>query len=169
MLLFGFFFWNFRTLPVGSKSWVLLQRSTFCFLSAGDSLLRMLPCLGHRKAQKPHCRAPRGCPAPHPALPPRQKFRLKCRHRVGFKKFIPRRNWKGKMISLAISGSGSKVPGTVLETSRIGNSKCILFITRHQLVFYLKSQINLMGKKIPPEIWTLPANFKYLSMAELKI
>lgn len=32
-------------LPVGSKSWVLLQRSTFCFLSAGDSLLKMLPCL----------------------------------------------------------------------------------------------------------------------------
>lgn len=46
--------WDVKViLPVGSKSWALMQRSTFCFLSAGDSLLRMLPCLKpNRKGNK---------------------------------------------------------------------------------------------------------------------
>lgn len=154
---------------MGSKSWVLLQRSTFCFLSAGDSLLRMLPCLGHRKAQNPHCRAPRSCltaqkkPSPSSACSPETQIKTKASSLL--KKFIPRLNSKGKMISLAISGSVSKVPGTVLVTSRIGNSKCILFIAQHQPIFYFKSEINFMEKN-PPEILTLPANFKYLSMPE---
>lgn len=46
---------SFKALPVGSKSWVLLQRSTFCFLSAGDSLLRMLPCLWQAKQSLDYC------------------------------------------------------------------------------------------------------------------
>lgn len=67
-VLFFLLLLNFRTLPVGSKSWVLLQRSTFCFLSAGDSLLRMLPCLGHRKTQNPQPRAQGSCLSPHTNL-----------------------------------------------------------------------------------------------------
>lgn len=85
---------------------------------------------------------------PHPALPAHQKFRLKTWASSSLKKFIPRLNSKGKMISLAISGSVSKVPGTVLVTSRIGNSKCILFIAQHQPIFYFKSEINFMEKTL---------------------
>lgn len=174
VLLFGFGFFsplNFRTLPVGSKSWVLLQRSTFCFLSAGDSLLRMLPCLGHRKAKYPHPE-PTGAAwaltqtSPSSACSP--EIQIKAQASSCLKKFIRRLNSKGETISLAISGSGSKAPGTVLETSTIGNSKCTLFITQHQPIFYLKSQINLMEKN-PPEILTLPANVKYFSRAKWKI
>lgn len=105
----SFFPLNFRTLPVGSKSWVLLQRSTFCFLSAGDSLLRMLPCLGHRKkAQNPHPRAHRSSHKPHPALPAHQKFRLKRRHRVGLKNLSPGWIERGKWSPLQSLGADPK-------------------------------------------------------------
>lgn len=54
---------------------------------------------GTEKHKNPHTRAPRSSHKPHPALPAHQKFRLERRHRVRFKKFIPRLNSKGKMIS----------------------------------------------------------------------
>lgn len=174
VLFFLLLLLNFRTLPVGSKSWVLLQRSTFCFLSAGDSLLRMLPCLGHRKAQNPQPRAQGSCLSAHTnltqlCLPTRNsdenlgiEFALKIYSQAEFKgeNDLPCNLWE------RIQGSR-----TLLVTSRIGNT---LFITQHQPIFYLKSQINLMGKKRkkkkkPPEILSLPANSKYLSMAKLKI